>query len=153
VLKDLLSSESGVYERRELIAALAHRSEAAAVEPLSAVIKGDQPGVLQFSAVQGLSGRAEALPLLTSVVETGLDRQVRLEALRGIGLIRNETAQATLTAWAQQSSMESFVRQAAIQELRRTYGLRAEQVLQTLTSDPQPEIRSTAAQALAMLQR
>src|SRR5260221_1480132 len=153
VLKELLSSESGFYERKELIASLAHRTEPAAIEPLSAVLTSQQQGGLQFSAVQGLAGRAEALPVLTATIENGNDQAVRLEAIRSVGLIRNDAAKNELITLAQGASLESIIRQTAIQELRRSFGPGAQDVLQTLSNDSEPAIRDTATQALAMLRR
>ena len=153
VLKELLADPKGFFEQQQLIIALGHRTEPSVVEPLTRLVSADEPGALQFAAVQALAGRAGALPVLEGVIQTGSDRIVRLEAIRSIGLIGDENAKAALVDFAQAQAMEPIVRQTAIQELRRSFGQSAEGALTSLSNDSEPAVRASATAALAMLRK
>jgi HEAT repeat protein len=151
VLQNLLAGETDFFHRQKLINSLAHRSESAAVNSLVGITTGNDPGGLKFAAVQGLSGRPGALATLDAIIENPGDMTVRLEAIRSVGRIGTDAARLTLAGIAQKTSLDTIIRQTAIQELRRSFGLSALDVLQKLTNDPDPAIRDTASQALAML--
>ncbi len=153
VLQSLLGGETDYFDRQKLISALAHRPESAAGDTLAGVLSGSDPGGLKFAAVQGLAGRPGALTTLDTIIEGGTDVAVRLEAIRSLGRIGTDTARLTLVGIAQKTALDVLVRQTAIQELRRSFGSAAVQVLTALTQDPNPAVGNAASQTLTMLNK
>jgi HEAT repeat protein len=151
VLQNLLAGETDYFHRQKLITALGHRSESGAVDSLVGILNGNNAGGLKFAAVQGLSGRPAALTALETVIETGTDIVVRLEAIRSVGRIGTDAARLVLVKIAQNVSLDTIIRQTAIHELRRSFGTVSIPVLQALTTDPNPAVAQSALQALSML--
>jgi HEAT repeat protein len=151
VLHALMGLDHTFSARKEMVAALGQRNEPASSAMLTDLLQNQQDPRLRAVGVQAMSGRADALPVLMERVLTDPSRDVRMESIRSVGLIGNQAARDELAGIAK-GSMEASVRQAAIQELARSFGAGALEVVDGLLSDPEENIRTSAVKGIARIQ-
>jgi HEAT repeat protein len=150
VLHALMGIDHSFSARKEMVAALGKRNEPASSAVLTDLLQNQQDPRLRAVGVQAMSGRADALPVLMECILTDPSQDVRMESIRSVGLIGNQAAQDELTGIAK-GRVESSVRQAAIQELARSFGPDALGVFDGLLSDPEENIRISAVKGMARI--
>jgi HEAT repeat protein len=148
VLGDLMNRDNSYSLRKEIVASLGERKEIASTAVLAGILQAQDDARLRATSVQALSGRADALPLLTERIRNDTSKDVVMESIRSVGLIGNDNARNILAGIAQ-GSMDVAVRQTAIQELGRSFGAGALGVLEQLLGDPNEAIRENAVTAVA----
>jgi HEAT repeat protein len=149
-LQALLASESTFSFQREIVAALGQRQDAESTAIVSQIAASQTDPQLRFAAAQSLAGRADALPVLTQLIQTETSPDVQKEMIISVGAIHNDAAERALTGIAQ-GSMDIGIRQTAIQELARSFGAAALGVFQQLLNDPNEAIRQNAVKAVAQV--
>jgi HEAT repeat protein len=150
VLQSLLGGESTFSLQREIIAALGQRQDAGSTVILGQIAAGETDQQLRFAAAQALAGRVDALPVLTQLIQTETNPDVQKVMLLSVGAIHNAAAQGVLAGVAQ-GNMDIGIRQTAIQELARSFGVGALDVFQQLLNDPNEAIRQNAVTAVAQV--
>jgi len=148
VLDGLMNADNSFSLRKEMVAALGKRQEPASAAVLTGILQSQEDPRLRAMSVQGLSGRAEALPVLSERIRTDASLDVRMESIRSVGLIGNQAARDALAGIAQ-GSMETPIRQTAIQELGRSFGESALGVFDSLLNDPNETIRQSTVKGIA----
>jgi HEAT repeat protein len=146
-LQGLLGRDASFSLRKEMVVALGQRQEPKAAQVLADVLANSQDAQLRFASAQALAGRASALPLLAERIQREAHPEVRKELIRSVGLVGTPAAMNVLAGVAETPS-DVAVRQAAIQELGRSMGANALQVLERLLSDSDEAIRKSAVNAL-----
>lgn len=149
VLADILNRETTFSVQKEVVAALGSRKEDTAETVLTGTLKTQTDSRLRFSAAQALSGRAGALDNLADTIRSDADQNVRLEAIRSVGLVGDAAAQSTLAGFASDSSAELILRQTAIKELGRSFGESALPTLTSLLADPNEAVRLSVVKTVA----
>ncbi|MGA2140518.1 MAG: HEAT repeat domain-containing protein [Verrucomicrobiia bacterium] len=149
-LQSLLAGESTFSFQREIVAALGQRPDTESTAILAQVAGSSTDPQLRFAAVQSLAGRADALAVLTPLIQTETSRAVQQEMIIAVSAIHNDAAQGVLAGVAQ-GSMDIGIRQTAIQALARSFGAGALSVFQQLLNDPNEAIRQNAVTAVAQV--
>lgn len=147
VLQDVLTRDNALSVRKEVVRAFGHREEEAAEQALAGVLSHPD-AQLRFAAAQAFSKRKNAVRILAKQLKREGDPHVRGELIRSVGLIGNQDALNVLAETAQ-SQMDRTVRKTAIRELSRSFGENGHVTLSKLLSDPDQEIRKSAAAAIA----
>jgi HEAT repeat protein len=147
-LQGLLSRDNSFSLRKEMVVALGRRPEPAAAQALAGVLANSEDAQLRFASAQALSGRQNALPVLAERLQREAHPEVRKELVRSVALIGTPAAMALIEGIAQ-SPADSGMRQAAIQELGRSFGAKSLGVLDRLLNDPDEAVRTRAVKAVA----
>ncbi len=150
VLQVLFGGEDPYSFQREIVMSLGQRQDAASLEVLRLILETQTDPQLRFAAAQALKGRADALSWITKLFQTESSLDVQKELIRSIGAVGNDAAKRVLADIAQGTG-GVHLREAAIQELRRSFGAGALGVLEPLLNDPDPDVRQNAAAAVAGL--
>lgn len=145
----LLAEEEGFSMRREIVVALGRSDGPDADQGLVAALGFDDPRV-RMAAVAGFAGREGGLDRLAALALSDPAREVRLEAVRVIGVTGGDAALAALAGLT--GSEEQRLRIQVVQELARSFGAAALPSLQPLLDDPDVQVRSSVIQALGRIE-
>lgn len=150
VLGQLFSGESKYSMQREMIGSLGRRSGPEVSALLNNILDSQKDKRLRAAATQAMAGRPESIDTLTSLVGSpGESPDVKSEAIRSIGLIKNDPAMNALTQVASSSSYDLALRKTAIQELGRSFGGSALASLSILIESPEESIRQSVVRSLS----
>lgn len=150
------SPGSGPYldDRRSAIAALVHRGGVAGVRGLSRMLQEDPDPTVRRLATNALLNLSATSSLDTALrtqaaraFGSALDderTEVRLEAVRGLGLVHGHVANPRL-ARAATSDPAPEIRRQALSLLARSKSSMVRATLERSMADPDPEVRETAA--------
>ena len=150
VLQALLAGETSFSLQREIVATLGQRQDAGSIAILSQIASEQTDSNLRFAAAQSLAGQADALPVLTQLIQKETNPDVQKQMILAVGAIHNDAAQGVLAGVAQ-GGMDIGIRQTAIQALARSFGAGALGVFQQLLNDPNEAIRQNAVTAVAQV--
>jgi HEAT repeat protein len=147
ILGSLYQAEATQSLQREIIAALGHRADA--LDVISSILAKADDRVLKAGATMALAGRPDAQPqLLAMIGNLNEDPDIRKEAIRSLGEVKNDASREALSGVAL-SPLEKSIRLSAIQELARTYGAAAMGTFETLLTDPDEAVRVNVVKAVA----
>jgi len=137
--------------RKEMVLALGQRNDPASQQALAAILSRQEDAQLRFASAQALAGRESALPLLAECISKETSPEVRAELIHSIGLAQSPAAMNVLVA-AAQGPLDVALRNTAIQELARSFGGSALDILDKLLRNSDEAIRLSAVKGVTRVQ-
>jgi len=151
VLNTLLGIDNSLSLRKEMVLALGQRNDPASQQALAAILSRQEDAQLRFASAQALAGRESALPLLAECISKETSPEVRAELIHSIGLAQSPAAMNVLVA-AAQGPLDVALRNTAIQELARSFGGSALDILDKLLRNSDEAIRLSAVKGVTRVQ-